>query len=136
MNAGLGEVEAVDLGNFVGNYKIAVVGVYVDIAILPRIKRDLDPPPDKDSGTAFLLTMGADFTLVRNQGFLLLVRGGGQYGSYGGVEGLSDGLASTAGLATGFYIGSGLTFTLSSDAVFASAGDMIIASYVGLLVEF
>ena len=111
-------------------------GVYADLAFLPRLDRDLDPEPADPTGTGLLISMGMDFTFVRNQSLLLLVRGGGQYGTYGGITGMLEGFAPVVGLETGLDLGPGMSLTLSSDIVFAGAGDTILLTYLGLLIEF
>lgn len=109
-------------------------GVFAEVSVLPSIERNLNPAPDNNSGTAFLINFGFDYTFLRNQSLLLMVQGGVQYGYWGGIADLDDGLAGLAGLDTGIHIGSGLTITAGGQAVFAD--DMIFLGSLGLLIEF
>jgi hypothetical protein len=65
-----------------------------------------------------------------------VVQAGGQFGSYGGISDLEDGLAATAGLNFGFYVGDGLTLTLAEEAIFADSSNHILIGSLGLVIEF
>lgn len=111
-------------------------GAFLELTVLPNVERDLNPPPDKTSGPVFLVSFGLDYTIIRNQALYLVVSGGGQYASYGGISDLSDGLGALAGLSTGVYLGGGLTLTLSGEYMFADDGNYIAVGSLGLVVEF
>jgi hypothetical protein len=111
-------------------------GLFAEAAFIPRVERDLDPEPDDPSGMVLLASLGFDFTLLRNQSLYLVVQGGAQYGWYGGISDMDDGIASMAGLAGGIFLGKGCTLTLGSEVVFAHAGDRIYLNSLGLLIEF
>ena len=111
-------------------------GVWADLTLLPQVERDLDPEPVSPTGSPVFISVGIDFTLLRNQSLFLLMRYGGQYATYGGVTNLTQGFGNVAGLHTGFYMGSGITLTLGTDAVFGNAGDNIMLNYLGMLIEF
>lgn len=112
------------------------LGIFADVSVVPRVERDLNPPPSDDAGMLVFAGGGLDFTLLRNQSLYLLIQGGAQYGFYGGIEGLENGVAGIAGLTGGVYLGAGLTATVGSQVVFGQAGDKIVLSSVGLLIEF
>jgi hypothetical protein len=111
-------------------------GVFLEFAAVPGVDRNLDPEPSDPSGSIVMVNVGADFTLLRNQSLYLVLQGGGQYTSYGGISDLDDGWASLAGLSAGVYLGGGLTLSLGQEAVFAHAGDHILLTSLGLLIEF
>lgn len=111
-------------------------GAFLELTVLPSVERDLNPAPDNNSGAIFLLSAGLDYTIVRNQALYLVVSGGVQYASYGGIADLSDGLGGMAGLSTGVYLGGGLTLTVSGEYVFADDGNYIGLGSLGLVVEF
>jgi len=111
-------------------------GIFMELTVLPVVERNLDPPPDKTSGTCLFVSLGLDFTILRNQTFFLTVQAGGQYGTYGGISDLSNGLAAVAGINFGVYVGGGLTLTLAQEVVFADGDNHILMSSLGLVIEF
>lgn len=111
-------------------------GLFMEAGILPRVERDLDPAPDDNAGSAVLFSFGLDYTAVRNQALYLVFRAGAQYGWFGGIEGLGDGIAPMAGLDFGVYVGSGLTLTLAPAGTFGRGGDSIYTTSLGLVIEF
>lgn len=111
-------------------------GIFGQVSILPQVTRDIEPEPDKPSGSVVFFGLGIDFTLLRNQSFFFRIHGGVQYGFYGGITDMSNGVGSMAGLEIGMYIGSGLTLTLGGESIFAHAGDRIYLTGLGLLIEF
>lgn len=111
-------------------------GAFVELTVVPGAERDLDPPPNGTSGTILLVNLGIDFTLLRNQSLLALLRAGGQYASYGGIADLNDGFAPLAGAELGVYLGGGLTLALAGEAAFVDDGDTILLGSLGLVIEF
>lgn len=111
-------------------------GAFFELTVLPSVERDLNPPPDKTSGAVILVSAGLDYTLLRNQSLYLVVSGGIQYASYGGISDLSDGIGGMGGLSAGVYLGGGLTLALSGEYVFADDGNYIGLGSLGLVVEF
>ena len=111
-------------------------GVFAEVAFVPSVERDLDPAPSGSKGSLLFISGGIDFTFLRNQSLYLSVHGGAQYGWYGGITDLEDGIASLAGATVGFYAGNGMTVTLGGQSVFAHAGDRIYMGSLGLLIEF
>jgi len=110
-------------------------GLFAEASLFPQVTRDLDPEPDKVSGSVMLFNMGFDFTFLRNQSLYFVVRAGFQFAWYGGISDLSDGFGSMAGAEAGIYLGKSLTLTLGSEAAFGD-GDTILLNALGLVIEF
>ena len=111
-------------------------GAFVELTLLPRVERNLDPPPSGTTGSCLFFSAGIDFTLLRNQSLFLVLQAGGQYGTYGGIADLNDGFAGVAGINLGVYVGGGLTLTLAPEAVFADPDNYILMASLGLVIEF
>ena len=47
-------------------------GVYVDLSVIPGLDRDLDPAATEPKGTGTLISLGMDYTFVRNQSLLFI----------------------------------------------------------------
>jgi len=104
----------------------------LDVAI---IKRTIQPQVAKPSGAMMALTVGADFTIFRNATWLVLVRGGIQYATYGGVTDLHDGMAPMVGVTAGLTITKGVAITVSP-AYILGKSDSIILGLVGVEIDF
>jgi hypothetical protein len=110
-------------------------GLFAEVNFFPSVTRDLDPEPDKVSGSLLFLNLGVDFTFLRNQSFYLAARAGFQYALYGGISDLNDGFGFMAGAEGGIYLGKSLTLTLGPEVAFGD-GDNVILTSLGLLIEF
>jgi hypothetical protein len=104
----------------------------LDVAI---IKRTIQPQVAKPSGAMIALTVGADYTIFRNASWLVLVRGGIQYATYGGVTDLHDGIAPVVGLTGGVTITKGVAITVSPSYILGKK-DSIILGLVGVEIDF
>jgi hypothetical protein len=91
---------------------------------------------DDPKGVALMLALGMDYSFFRDGTWLLMVRGGVQFATYGGVSDLQDGFAPVAGLSVGLTLSRSLSLTLCPEMVFAGAGDYIILGYAGMVIEF
>ena len=100
------------------------------------IERNIEPELDKPKGPIFMLTLGMDYTIFRNSTWLLLVKTGMQYASYGGITDLQDGFAPVVGLTTGFVLSSSVSFMLTPEFVYGDSGDYIILGLAGVAVAF
>ncbi len=110
-------------------------GLFAEVNFFPRVTRDLDPEPEKVSGSILFFNMGFDFTFLRNQSLYLAARAGFQFAWYGGISDLSDGFGAMAGIEGGFFVGKGLTLTLGSEIALGD-GDHVLLNSLGLLIEF
>jgi len=110
-------------------------GLFAEVNFLPQVTRDLDPEPDKVSGSVLFFNLGFDFTFLRNQSLYLAARAGAQFAWYGGISDLNDGLGWTAGFEGGVFLGKGITLTIGPEIAFGD-GDHVILTSLGLLIEF
>lgn len=110
-------------------------GLFADVTAT-TIDRDFTPPLDEPSGSVILLSLGADYTFMRNDTWLLRAMAGGQYGTYGGATDLDDGFAGLVGGLVGLRVSYKFWVTFEPEIVFANAGDWIGISLLGVMVEF
>lgn len=110
-------------------------GVFAQLDAAP-IKRTIEPSVDKPSGVMLALTIGADFTILRNSTWMILVRGGIQYATYGGVTDLNDGMAPVVGLTAGVAVARGVAITVSPSYIMVEKGNSIIIGTVGVEIDF
>lgn len=111
------------------------VGIFAEL-VLSFIERTIEPEVDKPKGPMGLFTMGFDYTIHRDTGWLLIILAGVQLAHYGGITDLQDGAAPVVGIRTGFTIGNALSLTLSPEVIIGRAGDYILLGSVGLNFEF
>ncbi len=111
-------------------------GAFLEVTFIPSVERDLDPPPSHTSGSLLFVGAGIDFTLVRNQSLFWVLRAGGQYGSYGGIADLDDGVAPFVGMNAGVYAGGGITLALAPEMIFTDEGESIFLASLGMVIEF
>ncbi len=99
------------------------------------VTRTLTPKVAKPSGLILMLGVGADYTILRNETWLLLVRAGIQYATYNGITDLNDGMAPVIGLTAGVSVTRSLSITLAPEYVMGK-GDSIILGMVGVAIQF
>jgi hypothetical protein len=110
-------------------------GAFAELGIA-IIKRTIEPAVDKPSGAMISLTVGLDFTIIRNATWLLLVKGGIQYATYGGVTDLEDGMAPMVGLTAGLTVSQSVAITVSPEYVMGRKGDTVMIGYLGVTFDF
>lgn len=110
-------------------------GLYASLT-LTSIDRDEEPGVEDGSGTVLLLSLGVDYTLVRNETWLVLAHAGLQYATYGGADGLNDGFGFVIGATGGLRLGSALSLTYTPELVFGHGSSLLYLHTVGLSFEF
>jgi len=100
------------------------------------IKRTIEPQVDKPSGAMFGLAVGVDYTILRNTTWMILVKAGVMYVSYGGVTDLNDGIGPMAGLLVGVTVSRSVAITLAPEYIMGKSGDSIISGTVGVAIDF
>ena len=98
------------------------------------IKRTIEPEVDKPSGAAIMLTVGMDYSVIRNTTWMILVRAGVMYATYGGVTDLEDGMGVLVGATVGLTISRSVSLTLVPEYVMG--GDTMIFGTVGIAIDF
>lgn len=97
------------------------------------VNRDITISSGDKSGTLIFFSAALYATVLRSESFELQAEGGLQYGYFGGVEGLDNGIAGLLGLRGALKLGDGLWITLTpriaigdgSQTYFISAGMQI-----------
>lgn len=110
-------------------------GIFAQID-LAFIKRTIVPVLDKPSGPIFMMTLGLDYTIYRNESWLLMVEGGIQYCFYGGITDLQNGYAPLVGLKAGFSLSRSVSLSFNPEVILGQNSDMIIFGWVAATVEF
>jgi hypothetical protein len=100
------------------------------------IKRDIFPKLEKDGGPIFMIGFGVDYTIFRNESWLLMVEAGVHYVNFGGITDLTNGLTPMFGLITGISVSRGLSLSLSPEIEYPKTGDYIMMLTLGLVWEF
>jgi len=110
-------------------------GAFAQLNFVP-IKRTIEPTLDKPSGLMSSIAIGLDYTLYRDETWLLMPRLGIQYTYYGGVTDLKNGGQVVAGFTVGMGLSRSLLLTLTPEIIYAKTGDYIIMGLVGVAIEF
>ena len=110
-------------------------GVWAELS-MAFIKRTIEPSVDKPSGAMIALGIGLDYTILRNSTWLLLVRAGIQYATYGGVTDLMDGMSPMAGFTVGLSVSRSVSITVSPEYIMGQQSDSIIFGVVGVAIDF
>lgn len=110
------------------------LGAWIDLTV-STIDRDIDRLPDPD-GVLVFAGAGADFALLDGDPFAARVQLGAQYGYFGGVDDLDNGVALLAGLWGGLRVEDHVRVTLNPQVAFADAGDRIFFLHLGLAIDF
>ena len=110
------------------------LGAWIDLTV-SSIDRDIDRLGDPD-GVLVFVGAGADFSIVDDDRLLLRGQLGAQYGYFGGVDDLDNGVALTVGLLGGLRVTERVSFTLNPQIAFADAGDRIFFLHAGVNVGF
>jgi len=105
-------------------------------AALGRIERDTEPEAEQPDGMLLSLAGGVDYTIYRDESWLVMALAGAHFAHYGGVSELNDGIAPLAGITVGFQVAGGVSITASPEVVFARAGDRIMFLSLGAMIKF
>ena len=102
--------------------------------IISSLDRDISPL-STNSGTTFFLGLGLDYTFHRSPDWVILARAGFQYGKFGGVSDVDDGIAFTLGATAGINVSEQLWVTFTPEVALGD-GENIIFNHLGLLYKF
>jgi hypothetical protein len=105
----------------------------LDVAV---IKRDIFPKLEKDGGPIFMVGFGIDYTIYRNESWLLMVEAGVHYVHFGGITDLTNGMTPMFGLIAGLSVSRGISLSLSPEIEYPKTGDYIMMLTLGLVMEF
>ena len=97
---------------------------------------DRDIPTSDTSGMTTFVTLGADAAFVRRDGIDARIQVGAQYGSFGGVEGLDNGIAFLIGLRTAVDCGGGIWVVLDPQVTFGKSDAHLFFLNLGVDLQF
>jgi hypothetical protein len=103
---------------------------------MAMIKRTIQPKLAKASGIMSSLALGLDYSVYRDETWLLMARLGFQYTNYGGVTDLKDGGQAVMGITAGLNLSRSILLTITPEIVYAKTGDYILMGLAGIAVEF
>jgi hypothetical protein len=118
-------------GNVVKEY----FGVFGQ-AEFATIDRDMSHTVPHRRGVASFVTLGLDYTFIRDNTWLLVGRAGLMYAYYGGVADLKNGLGPLVGLSAGIQISGSMAIAYSPEIMFGGTGSHIFLNTVGILIQF
>jgi len=100
------------------------------------IKRTITPSVAKPSGAEIMLTVGVDYSFIRNTTWMVVLRAGMQYATYGGVTDLKDGFGPMVGVTAGLTVSRSVSIVIAPEYVLGGSGDSIIMGTVGVAIDF
>jgi hypothetical protein len=109
------------------------IGVFLDLSV-SSISRDI-PSTDK-SGTLLFVTLGTDAAFYKDEDWDFRGQIGVQYGYFGGVEGLKNGVAALVGLRGALNLGEGIWLVLNPQFAIAKQSNTIFFLNVGAEIKF
>jgi hypothetical protein len=118
-------------GNVVKEY----FGVFAQ-AEFAMIDRDMSHSVAHRRGVASFISLGLDYTFIRDTTWLLVGRAGLMYAYYGGIADLKNGVGPVVGLSAGIQISGSMAIAYSPEVMFGDTGSHIFLNTVGLLIQF
>jgi len=100
------------------------------------IDRNLSPTVEHRRGVASFISIGADYSFVRDGAWILLARAGLMYAYYGGVADLRSGFGPMVGATAGLQLSGKLALTYSPELLLGDSGSMVFLNTIGLLIQF
>jgi hypothetical protein len=110
-------------------------GGFAELAFA-SIKRTITPSVAKPSGAALSLAVGADYSFIRTMTWVVLIRAGVEYTTYGGVTDLKDGLGPIGGVTAGWAISQAVTITVSGEYILGKSSSNTLLGTVGVGINF
>ena len=110
------------------------VGIYMDLSFT-KIDRDLDFL-EEASGTVIFVGFGFDINVYEDETWILRGQAGIQYGHFGGVDEVDNGVAGILGIDSGIKIAENLAIIFNPQIAFGHAGDQIYFINLGLQYRF
>src|SRR5262249_59722253 len=105
------------------------VAAFLDLSV-SSINRDIASPDN--SGTLLFVSLGLDAAFYRDENWDARVQLGGQYGYFGGVDGLDNGFALLVGLRGALRLGEQVWLVLNPQVTFAKSSNHIFFLNLGV----
>jgi hypothetical protein len=118
-------------GNVVKEY----FGVFAQ-AEFTTINRDMSHTVPHRQGVASFISLGLDYTFIRDNTWLLVGRAGLMYAYYGGIADLKNGVGPLVGLSAGIQISGSMAIAYTPEFIIGDPGSHIFLNTVGLLIQF
>jgi hypothetical protein len=100
------------------------------------IDRDMSHTVAHRRGVASFVSLGVDYSFIRDSTWLLVARAGVMYAYYGGVADLKNGVGPLVGLSAGIQISGSMAIAYSPELMFGDTGSRIFLNTVGVLIQF
>jgi len=110
------------------------IGVFLDLSV-SSINRDIPSTFDK-SGMLLFATLGTDAAFYKDEDWDFRGQVGVQYGYFGGVDGLDNGIAFLVGLRGALNLGEGIWLVLNPQFAIAKDSNNIFFLNVGAEIKF
>lgn len=110
-------------------------GIFAEAAFM-TIDRDLSPSVDHRSGLASFLSLGLDYSILRDSTWILLARGGLLYAYYGDVADLESGIGFMVGASAGIQLSGKIGLTYSPELLFGKSGSLVFLNTLGVTIQF
>jgi hypothetical protein len=110
-------------------------GLFVEAAFA-SIDRDLSPIVSDRSGLCTFMSVGVDFSFLRDPTWILVGRAGVVYAHYGGVADLKSGIGPLVGATFGYQLSGKVAVTLTPELVLGDSGSHVILTTLGMLIQF
>jgi hypothetical protein len=109
-------------------------GLFADFTV-SSISRDISTLKETD-GTLIFFTVGLDITAYQDETFVIRPQMGLQFGHFGGVSDLDNGVAFLLGAEGGVTFAEGFRAFFNPQVTFGQGGDMIFFLSVGVAYSF
>ncbi|MBI2930653.1 MAG: hypothetical protein HYY16_03300 [Planctomycetes bacterium] len=110
-------------------------GLFAELTI-SNIERDTDLLLEDPKGSLFFFTLGTDYTLHRDDDVFVATQLALQYGRFGGVTDLDDGIALLGGVMGGVRLSDALSLVVNPQLALGNGDDFIVFGAVGVLIDF
>ena len=110
-------------------------GAFVDFTFA-TIERDTTPDLDEPDGAVVFFGVGLDYNIIADDTFLVTAQLGFQYGYFGGVTDLQNGIALRAGLVGGVSLTDGIMVVYNPELALGDDGDTILFNNLGVMIRF
>jgi hypothetical protein len=111
-------------------------GAWLEVTVSAIDRDGVEPDLDDPDGTLVFVALGLDYTIHRDDEWLLMTHAGAQFGWFGGVDDTDDGVAALLGFTGGHQVAQGIWATLTPQVAFADAGDRIFFLQLGAHIVF
>lgn len=110
-------------------------GLFTELAFM-TIDRDMSPTVEHRKGLASFISLGVDYSILRDSTWILIGRAGLLYAYYGDIADLSSGFGAMAGLSAGIQVSGRMGITYSPELLFGKGGSTIFLNSLGLSIQF